>query len=207
MTKLLSDYCVYIENHMPIKMCDDIVNLFESVSSDKRNKTFNKPSGNPRFTEFDITKESNLNEELYRNICQYLVQAVEDYRTKVKFFSTWNTINLNFQNIRIKRYISEDAEQFDFHIDVANDINEGRYLSFQWYLNDVADGGETEFANFKIEPKKGTLLMFPPMWMFPHKGNSLNSGRKYILSTYLLYPEPKFNEFPLPRFKLLKGIE
>ena len=207
MTKLISDYCVYIENHMPIKICDDLVDLFESVPSNKWNKTFNRSSGRPRFTEFDITKESNLNEELYRNICKYLIKAVEDYRTKVKFFSTWNTINLNFQNIRIKRYLSEDAEQFDFHVDVANDINEGRYLSFQWYLNDVADGGETEFVNFKIKPKKGTLLMFPPMWMFPHKGNSLNSGRKYILSTYLLYPEPKYSDNPLPKFKLFKGIE
>ena len=39
----------------------------------------------------------------------------------------------------------------------------------------------------KIDPKKGRLVMFPPMWMFPHNGKPPISGPKYILSTYLHY--------------------
>ena len=33
--------------------------------------------------------------------------------------------------------------------------------------------------------------MFPPFWMYPHKGHLLNSGKKYLLNAYLHYPEPK----------------
>jgi hypothetical protein len=29
--------------------------------------------------------------------------------------------------------------------------------------------------------------MFPPLWMFPHKGESPISNPKYIISTYLHY--------------------
>ena len=209
MTKLLSDYCVYVENHMSLKICDDIVDFFESVPNKKRVET---KDSRPRFTEFNFTRESSLNEELHKTICQYLLAAVEDYRTEIKNFSVWAPKNLYFQHLRIKRYISEDKDEFDTHVDVGSTKNAGRYLSFQWYLNDVSDGGETEFTelDFKIKPKKGALLMFPPVWMFPHKGNLLNSGKKYILSSYLLYPEPvlKLLEAPqLPKFKLFEGFQ
>ena len=49
--------------------------------------------------------------------------------------------------------------------------------------------------------------MFPPIWMFPHKGHLLNSGKKYLLSTYLHYPEPKNPEKKLPIFKLFEGFQ
>ena len=207
MTKLLSDYCVYVENHMSLKICDDIVDFFESIPNKKRVET---KDSRPRFTEFNFTRESSLNEELHKTICQYLLAAVEDYRTEIKNFSVWAPKNLYFQHLRIKRYISEDKDEFDTHVDVSNDINEGRYLSFMWYLNDVTDGGETEFTglDFKVQPKKGTLLMFPPFWMYPHKGHLLNSGKKYLLSTYLHYPEPRKTENPLPLFKLsVEGLQ
>ena len=86
MTKLLSDYCVYIENQLPSKICDDLVNLFESVPDKQRVE----PKDNrPRFTQFNFSNRSNLNEELHTIVCQYLVKAVEYYRTKIKSFSEW----------------------------------------------------------------------------------------------------------------------
>ena len=51
----------------------------------------------------------------------------------------------------------------------------------------VDNGGETVFSDLKIVPKKGNLLVFPPLWMFPHRGNPPISGPKYIMSGYLEY--------------------
>ena len=47
MTKLLSDYCVYVENHMPSNICDDLVDLFESVPDKQR---VEDKDNRPRFT-------------------------------------------------------------------------------------------------------------------------------------------------------------
>jgi hypothetical protein len=58
------------------------------------------------------------------------------------------------------------------------------------YLNDVEEGGETEFESefgFTVKPKQGRMVVFPPMWMFPHRGKQPISNSKYILSTYLHY--------------------
>ena len=200
MTKLLSDYCVYVENQLPSKICDDLVNLFESVPDQYLNRIETK-NNRPRFTQFSFSREKNLNEELYRTVCQYLVKAVQHYRIKIKSFSEWAPEHLYFENIRIKRYISEDKDEFDTHVDVWHNKNEERYLSFMWYLNDVTDGGATEFTelDFKVQPKKGALIMFPPIWMFPHKGHLLYSGKKYLLSSYLHYPEPENTDQEIPK--------
>jgi len=92
------------------------------------------------------------------------------------------------EDIRIKRYRAGSDERFEPHFDALDD-KANRYLVFLWYLNDVADGGETEFCNLgiKVAPRTGRLLMFPPYWMFQHAGLAPISNDKYIVSTYLLF--------------------
>lgn len=52
------------------------------------------------------------------------------------------------------------------------------------YLNDVEEGGETEFLYFskRVKPKKGRLMIFPPNYPWAHRGNPPLSGVKYILT-------------------------
>lgn len=88
----------------------------------------------------------------------------------------------------LKRYRPDAGERFQLHFDALGEVA-NRYLVFLWYLNDVAEGGETEFPDLgvSVAPRTGRLLMFPPYWMFQHAGLPPRSGDKYILSTYLLY--------------------
>jgi hypothetical protein len=92
------------------------------------------------------------------------------------------------EDIRVKRYRVGTDEKFEPHYD-ALDAKSNRYLVFLWYLNDVAEGGETEFCNLglKVQARTGRLLMFPPYWMFQHAGLAPRSNDKYIVSTYLLF--------------------
>lgn len=92
------------------------------------------------------------------------------------------------ETFRIKRYRPGTGEEFRVHHD-ANGYYCNRYLVLLWYLNDVAEGGETVFPDLgvTIKPKAGRLLMFPPNWCFQHAGRAPVSNDKYILSTYLLY--------------------
>lgn len=88
----------------------------------------------------------------------------------------------------IKRYRPAGDERFQLHFD-AIDAVANRYLVFLWYLNDVAEGGQTRFPDLDVEvqPRTGRLLMFPPYWMYQHEAPPPRSGDKYILSTYLLF--------------------
>lgn len=88
----------------------------------------------------------------------------------------------------LKEYRAGTGEAFQVHFDSIYDVS-NRYLVFIWYLNDVTEGGETEFPDLglRVEARRGRLLMFPPYWMYQHAGLPPRSGDKYILSTYLLF--------------------
>ena len=88
----------------------------------------------------------------------------------------------------MKRYRAGTTEAFQPHFDSIDAVS-GRYLVFLWYLNDVEQGGETEFCDLgiRVAPRAGRLLMFPPYWMYQHAGLPPVSGDKYILSTYLMF--------------------
>ena len=92
------------------------------------------------------------------------------------------------ENLRIKRYLATEGDQFQPHFD-ALDYSCNRYLVFLWYLNDVAEGRETEFCDLglRVDARAGRLLMFPPYWMYQHAGLPPRSNDKYIISTYLLF--------------------
>jgi len=54
------------------------------------------------------------------------------------------------------------------------------------YLNDVHKGGETEFYHqeVKIQPKQGTLVVWPAYFTHVHRGNAPISNTKYIVNKW-----------------------
>jgi len=64
-----------------------------------------------------------------------------------------------------------------------------RVCAFMMYLNDVEEGGETEFLYQKkrIKPKKGKVLIWPAQFTHMHRGNPPLSGEKYIITGWVEY--------------------
>ena len=57
-----------------------------------------------------------------------------------------------------------------------------RHLAFMTYLNDVEEGGETEFLyqNLKIRPEKGLTLIWPAYFTHTHCGHPSHAQEKYV---------------------------
>lgn len=64
-----------------------------------------------------------------------------------------------------------------------------RILLFMFYLNDVDEGGETEFfyQNIKVKPKAGRMVIAPAYFTHTHRGNVPVSNNKYILTSWVLF--------------------
>ncbi|QGX41501.1 2OG-Fe(II) oxygenase [Permianibacter aggregans] len=64
-----------------------------------------------------------------------------------------------------------------------------RVLLFMFYLNDVAEGGETEFyyQNLKIAPKAGRMVIAPAGFTHTHRGNMPVSNDKYIATSWVMF--------------------
>jgi len=66
--------------------------------------------------------------------------------------------------------------------------NEPRAFVFSIYLNNIEDGGETEFLHFskRVKPKTGRIVIWPAAFPYVHRGNSPLSGEKYILTSWMM---------------------
>jgi hypothetical protein len=64
-----------------------------------------------------------------------------------------------------------------------------RIVFWMYYLNDVDEGGETEFwfQQRKVQPRKGMGVIAPAGFTHTHRGNVPRSGDKYIVTSWLLY--------------------
>lgn len=64
-----------------------------------------------------------------------------------------------------------------------------RILLFMFYLNDVEEGGETDFyyQNKSVKPKAGRMVIAPAYFTHTHRGQIPVSNDKYILTSWLLF--------------------
>lgn len=62
-----------------------------------------------------------------------------------------------------------------------------RLLAYTVYLNDVEEGGETEFLYYpmRIKAKTGRVSIFPANFTHAHRGNPPISNRKYIITGWI----------------------
>jgi len=178
----LSKYIAVFENAIDKSACDDIIKLFDTYK-DKQNRVENNQS--PNFTQFNITQNKDLHPELHQYLVKSAQAAISTYKDMVSDSKFW-PFEYGFEQFRIKMY-NKGKDQFREHVDSITLESNKRFLAFFWYLNDVSEGGETEFTNLgiKVKPSKGKLVMFPPYWLYPHIGHIPLSNDKYLLSSYL----------------------
>ena len=78
-----------------------------------------------------------------------------------------------------------------------------RTLLFMYYLNDVAEGGQTEFfyQQRAIQPQTGRMVIAPGYFTHTHRGCVPVSGDKYILTSWILLnrAEQLYGARPAPR--------
>ena len=100
--------------------------------------------------------------------------------------------NNYFEFFQVTRYEKGSGHYGSWHCETANYAMSRRIFVFLLYLNNVEEGGETEFlyAGVKTKPKKGTLVIHPAGFPYFHKGNMPTSDDKYILVSVLSYNQP-----------------
>ncbi len=76
-----------------------------------------------------------------------------------------------------------------WHHENANLDHAARELTWMIYLNDMPDGeAETEFLyqRRRIKPTAGTVVIWPAGYTHPHKGNTVMTEDKYILTGWYI---------------------
>jgi prolyl 4-hydroxylase len=177
----LNDLIQVYDDVLEKNQCEELINFYEKNSTNQERVD---NSGVPTFTQLNLTeigKDMKIHKDIVSKIFEYK-KIYYDYICDECFPS-----NNTFEKIKIKKYETTGKDFFDTHVDVKDHASSKRYLSFLFYLNDVEEGGETIFKGLTIKPKIGRMIVFPPLWMYPHKGCVPISNEKYIMSSYLHY--------------------
>ena len=139
--------------------------------------------GYPTFTQNRVNVS---NPEFVDPLVAVTKQTLDRYKECYELQSKYLPPLQSLEMFRIKCYNGGSDDRFDMHVDIASPQATKRALSFLYYLNDDFTGGETVFEEgYTVQPKTGSVLVFPPSWQFPHAGLPVGQGTKYIMSTYL----------------------
>jgi hypothetical protein len=121
--------------------------------------------------------------------CMQLQKAVENYIVKYKWCN--NDLPWNIQEKINLQHYNPNEGFFQWHTERTNldEPTVSRHLVFMTYLNDVTDGGETEwlYQEVKFQPKKGLTLIWPVDWTFIHRGITSKTQEKYIATGWFSY--------------------
>jgi prolyl 4-hydroxylase len=163
------------ENIVPTDFCDYLIEKFEK-----------EPNIDKSYDVFHQLEIQNWKEESQNliNVCKELALHYGKIYDPLKMMP----VDRKIESVRIKRY-TPNEHRFPLHVDVGYSGNCTRYLAFLIYLNDNEAGTKfyTPEGHFTFEAKCGNILVFPPMWLFPHEGLMPTKTNKYIASTYFHY--------------------
>ena len=197
----------YINNNSICKnLCDDIIKLFEEQTGKYEGVTAGGLNKNVKdTTDFIIPRkdvpletikkweriDKFLVKELDRNVKKYVknlsnnINIIEE--TSDTKFNIVPTNKLITKEFMVQRYIKNKG-RYVYHNDSSIDWSNKKYrlLTYLFYLNNVDEGGETEFwGEYKIKPEAGKLVLFPASWIYPHRGMMPISSNKYIITGWL----------------------
>jgi hypothetical protein len=202
MKNIMREFIYINENSLSDEICDKIVEYFESNPEKQYEGALGITLSQEtvieksikRTIDFDLKENTfNPNEKnIFHNLVKEIKWNLNEYYKKLDpdnniFFFDLIHKNISILGFLIHKYIKNEGV-FSYHNDFTIDEKNNKYrlMNFIWYLNDVDEGGETEFfGNYKIKPKKGKFVIFPSEIFFPHTGKVPISNDKYVISGWL----------------------
>ena len=167
--------------------CTALIEWFE-ILDESNQLVQTKLEGHREFDEVNLNDFREQSLKMQLDVYKRFDDILEKYKQDVKVHKKALPEKSAWEEIRIKRYRAGRGNFLD-HVDVGDYISARRFLVFFVYLNNVAEGGETEFPtlDLQVSPECGTILVFPATWTFLHRGNVPISNDKYILGSYKHY--------------------
>ena len=188
----INNFIGVYDNYITKKECNKAIKLFEQES--KFNNTLNRVN----FEKTSILKKqdqqyfaSSSNMDIWWIKLKSLIMnydiAWNHYITNTGAAEAYDNVSFNITTLKIQKTLPTEGYH-TWHIEHHKGYEtEARAFVFSIYLNDVEEGGETEFLHFskRIKPKTGRIVIWPAAFPYLHRGNPPLSGKKYILTSWM----------------------
>ena len=188
----ITDFIGVYDNYITEEECNKAIKIYEDEN--KFNHTLNRLRGE----NISILKKQDQQFFASPNNIDVWWEAVKPMM--VNFDLAWNHYlkhtggddaydggPFHFTTLKIQKTLPTEGYHV-WHIEHGKGLDYGsRAFVFSIYLNDVEEGGATEFLHFskRVKPKKGRIVIWPSAFPYLHRGNSPLSGEKYILTSWM----------------------
>jgi len=189
----ITNFIGVYENYITDQECQKAINLYEQEN--KFNNTVNRIGSETS----SITAKQDQqyfansgNIEIWWETLKPLIlnfdQAFKHYIKNTGADRCFGVEEFKYTSLKIQKTLPTEGYHI-WHVEHGGEYeNATRAFVFSIYLNDVEEGGETEFLHFskRVQPKKGRIVIWPASFPYLHRGNSPLSGEKYILTSWML---------------------
>jgi hypothetical protein len=188
---LNEEFIMVWDNVFSNEMCVNTINHFEYAKSMGLTYSRQRTEGIPTTikkddTYFPMDEEMEelqiANSKIFNSLRDILQIATNQYMQEYPGLAdaqiAFNTFRLQKTNI--------GGGYHAWHHERSNGENAYRQIACIFYLNDVQEGGETEFfhQHKRVEPKAGRLVIWPSGFTHVHRGNPPLSNKKYVVTTW-----------------------
>ena len=193
--KVELDNSIYIADiKFPDNLCEQLIEFFEhrvsqepAVVRTSGSQGMHTLDRKDRQTFLDEYAHSNQSFDLLRDLGSteltnevnlHLNEAVKEY---YEMFESLKSVSIRSTRQKLQKTVKGGGYHI-WHYEQMNLNTTDRILTWTIYLNDVEEGGETEFLYQakRVKAKKGDICIFPAQFNYTHRGNPPLSGDKYI---------------------------
>lgn len=182
----LREYILIIENIVPEELCDEILSEFNTDSNWKNTVTGSGLARDIRRCDAIHITDKNViqqNQDVRESIDAKLFLCAGEALAKYKEKFSLSVIQGD-SGYTLLRY--QEGEFYSEHTD--HFLHAPRSISCSFALNDGYEGGEWGFFNREIVIKapKGSAVMFPSNFMYPHEIVPVTKGVRYSVITWFI---------------------
>lgn len=167
--------------------CDELIDIYTRYTGSDSSHIFFENWNTRQDTSINLNIVMNNSEEVGK-FNERLTQALFRYAEEFPVLKT-----LEFASYDVKLQKTKPSGGYhNWHCEQAEYSVSARNIVWTVYLNDIEEGGETEFLYLseRIKPKKGSLMFFPASFTHTHRGNPPLVEDKYIATGwYNLIPK------------------
>jgi hypothetical protein len=191
---------VELKNHIGIydgyisdMECDKAIEFFKKQNA--LNKAYDRLQSENSNLNFKNDKSISLNEHVdtwFKEFKPLLVNfdlALRHYQDTTGILTAYGIEGFKYTSLKIQKTLPTQGYHI-WHIEHSNGMDSQRALVFTIYLNDIEEGGETEFLHqsIRVKPVKGRCVIWPAAFPYVHRGNPPLEGEKYIMTSWLMLP-------------------
>tara|TARA_R110000803_G_scaffold113707_1_gene182181 strand:- start:502 stop:1095 length:594 start_codon:yes stop_codon:yes gene_type:complete len=191
-----NEFIKVIDNFLSPEYCKELINIYKKL--EKFNFTYKR---NTVIDKETVVKDSSvaIHEAIYNGYSHDIAGEADiiinfknlffggpykEYTDKYNVLNNYDRHTIKY--LKLQKTIPGEGYHSWHSEDTARNFHK-RLFTFTLYLNDIKEGGETEFLYLsqRIKPKTGRLAFFPASFEYAHRGNPPLSGEKYILTGWV----------------------